>query len=45
MVRETKATRDFMQLRGGETDKVRCGKRHFEALGVPLEVVVTADGV
>ena len=26
-------------------DKVRCGKRHFEALDVDFEVVVTADEV
>jgi type III restriction enzyme len=45
MVRETKATRDFMKLRTSEADKVRCGKKHFEALGVPFEVAVTADEV
>ena len=45
MVRETKATRDFMKLRTGEADKVRCGKKHFEALGVPFEVAVTAAEV
>ncbi|MGI5939650.1 MAG: hypothetical protein ACOX8V_03025 [Thermoleophilia bacterium] len=45
LVREMKAPRDFVQLRGGEADKVRCGKRHFEALGVPFGVVVTADEV
>jgi type III restriction enzyme len=45
MVRETKATRDFLKLRTSEADKVRCGKKHFEALGVPFEVVVAADEV
>jgi type III restriction enzyme len=45
MVRETKATRDFMKLRTSEADKVRCGKKHFEALGVPFEVAVTANEV
>jgi type III restriction enzyme len=45
MVRETKATRDFMKLRTSEADKVRCGKKHFEALGVPFEVAVTAAEV
>lgn len=25
--------------------KVRCGQKHFEALGVPFAVVVTADEV
>jgi type III restriction enzyme len=45
LVRETKSTRDFMNLRNAEADKVRCGKRHFEALGVPFAVAVTADEV
>jgi type III restriction enzyme len=34
-----------MKLRTGEADKVRCGKKHFEALGVPFEVAVTAAEV
>ncbi|HEX7409338.1 MAG TPA: hypothetical protein VF515_17045 [Candidatus Binatia bacterium] len=45
LVRETKGTRDFLKLRTSEADKVRCGKRHFEALGVPFAVAVTADEV
>jgi type III restriction enzyme len=45
LVRETKSTRDFMKLRSSEADKVRCGQRHFDALGVPFSVVVTADEV
>jgi type III restriction enzyme len=45
LVRETKATRDFLKLRTGEADKVRCGQRHFEALGVPFAVAVSADEV
>lgn len=45
LVRETKGTRDFLKLRTSEADKVRCGKKHFETLGVPFEVVVTADEV
>ena len=32
-------------LRTGEADKVRCGKKHFEALSVPFEVAVTAAEV
>ncbi|MGH7495327.1 MAG: type III restriction endonuclease subunit R [bacterium] len=43
LVRETKSTRDFLKLRTSEADKVRCGARHFEALGVPFEVAVRAD--
>ena len=45
LVRETKGTKDFLKLRTAEADKVRCGKRHFEAIGVPFAVAVTADDV
>lgn len=45
LVRETKGTRDFLQLRNSEADKVRCGKKHFEALDVPFAVVVSAEEV
>lgn len=45
LVRETKGTHDFLKLRTSEADKVRCGQRHFEALGVPFEVVTSADEV
>jgi len=45
VVRETKGTRDFLKLRTSEADKVRCGQKHFEAIGVPFAVAVTADDV
>jgi type III restriction enzyme len=45
LVRETKGTRDFLKLRTVEADKVRCGKRHFETLGIPFAVAVSADEV
>jgi type III restriction enzyme len=45
LVRETKGTRDFLKLRTTEADKVRCGLKHFETLGVPFAVAVTADEV
>ena len=45
LVRETKSTRDFLELRTSEADKVRCGQKHFETLNVPFAVVVTADEV
>ncbi|MFQ5691094.1 MAG: hypothetical protein ACE5HQ_12585 [Gemmatimonadota bacterium] len=45
LVRETKGTRDFLKLRTAEADKVRCGAKHFETLGVPFAVAVTADEV
>lgn len=45
LVKETKGTKDFLKLRTAEADKVRCGQRHFETLGVPFAVAVTADEV
>jgi restriction endonuclease len=45
LVRETKGTKDFLKLRTAEADKVRCGQRHFQALGVPFAVATTADDV
>jgi type III restriction enzyme len=45
LVRETKGTKDFLKLRNSEADKVRCGKRHFEALDVNFDVVVKASEV
>jgi type III restriction enzyme len=45
LVRETKSTRDFLKLRTSEADKVRCGLKHFEAIGVPFAVAVTADEI
>jgi type III restriction enzyme len=44
-VRETKGTRAFLQLRSSEADKVRCGKKHFEALDVLFAVVVSAGEI
>ena len=45
LARETKGTRDFLKLRTTEANKVRCGKRHFEAREVDFDVVVTASEV
>ncbi len=45
LVKETKGTKDFLKLRTSEADKVRCGQRHFETLGVPFTVAVSADDV
>jgi type III restriction enzyme len=45
LVRETKSTKDFLKLRTSEADKVRCGQKHFEILGVPFSLVVTAEEV
>jgi type III restriction enzyme len=43
LVRETKGTKDFLKLRTSESDKVRCGARHFEAIGVSYAVVVQSE--
>ena len=45
LVRETKSTKDFLKLRTSEADKVRCGQKHFDTLGVSFRVVVSADEV
>jgi type III restriction enzyme len=45
LVRETKSTKDFLKLRTSEADKIRCGQKHFETLGVPFSVVVSAEEV
>jgi type III restriction enzyme len=45
LVRETKSTKDFLKLRTSEADKVRCGQKHFETLGVSFSVVISADEV
>lgn len=45
LVRETKSTRDYLKLRNSESDKIRCGFKHFEVLDVPYDVVVSADEV
>jgi len=45
LVRETKGTKDFEKLRNAEADKIRCGRRHFEELGVDFGVVVSAGEV
>lgn len=45
LVRETKGTKDFLKLRTSEADKVRCGQRHFDALGVSFAVATKADEI
>lgn len=45
MVRETKGNKDFLKLRNSEADKINCGKKHFEALNVSFDVVVSAKEV
>jgi len=45
LVRETKSTKDFEKLRNSEADKVRCGRKHFEALNVDFQVVVESKEI
>jgi type III restriction enzyme len=45
LVRETKSTRNYLRLRNSESDKVRCGLAHFEALGVSFDVATSAADV
>jgi len=45
LVRETKGTKDFEKLRNSEAEKIRCGRKHFEELGVDFDVAVTAREV
>ncbi|MCP9446198.1 MAG: hypothetical protein NNA22_01330 [Nitrospira sp.] len=45
LVREPNGTPDFLKLGTIEADKVRCGHNHFEVLGVPFGVAVTAEEV
>ena len=45
LVRETKSTHNFEKLRNSEADKIRCGRRHFEAIGADFEVVTEAGEI
>lgn len=45
LVRETKGTKDFLKLRNSESDKINCGKKHFEALGVGFDVVTSSKEI
>jgi len=45
LVRETKGTGDFEKLRNLEADKIKCGRKHFEAIGVNFDVVVKANEI
>jgi type III restriction enzyme len=45
LVRETKATKNFERLRNYEAEKIRCGRKHFDALEVNFDVVTSAAEV
>ena len=43
MIRETKSTKDKLKLRLPETDKIACGYRHFEAIGVDYDLATSVE--
>ena len=47
MVRETKSTKDQLLLRTTENDKIKCGRKHFEKIGVDYNVAtdITNSGI
>ncbi len=45
LVRETKATKNFEKLRNSEAEKIRCGRKHFDALDVNFDVVTSASEI
>lgn len=45
LVRETKSTRDYEKLRNSEADKIKCGRKHFEAIGTDFDVVTSSAEV
>lgn len=42
LVRETKSTKSFEKLRNSEADKIKCGRKHFEAIGANFDVVTSS---
>ena len=45
LVRETKGTKDLNKVRPDERDKIKCGMKHFEALGVDYAYAMSGDEV
>ncbi len=43
LVRETKSTKNFEKLRNSEADKIKCGRKHFEAIGANFDVVTDSS--
>ncbi|MFN2351437.1 MAG: hypothetical protein ABR497_05780, partial [Kiritimatiellia bacterium] len=43
LVRETKSTLDDEKRRTSENQKIKCGKRHFETIGVDFRTVTNAS--
>ncbi len=45
LVRETKSTKNYEKLRNSEADKIKCGRKHFEALDADFDVVISAKEI
>ncbi|HRN46681.1 MAG TPA: DEAD/DEAH box helicase family protein [Niabella sp.] len=45
LVRETKSTKNYEKLRNSEADKIKCGRKHFEAIRVDFDVVTNSSEV
>lgn len=45
MVRETKGTKDFDRFRNTEAYKIKCGRKHFQALEVDFDVVTSVSDI
>ena len=45
MIRETKSTKDKLKLRLPETDKIVCGFKHFESIGVDYDVATNSSEI
>ena len=45
LVRETKSTKNYEKLRNSEADKIKCGRKHFEAIGADFDVVTNSGEV
>lgn len=43
LIRETKSTRNKKELRESEQDKITCGEKHFEAIGIDYDVVTNLN--
>lgn len=45
LVRETKSTKNYEKLRNSEAEKIRCGRKHFEALAADFDVVTSSRDI
>jgi len=45
LVRETKSAKHFEKLRNSEADKIKCGRKHFEAIGADFDVATNSTEI